>query len=96
MTSSTAAFTSLNFRTINIDALDADSSSNFDLASLTPGVQPVSASELQSRVGRVRGILRGGDAEGALREALMSAVYGDVPGGKVCIYFLLFWRGGMG
>ena len=57
-------------------------------------MQPVSAAELQSRVGRVRSVLRGGDAEGALREALMSAVYGDVQG-KVCILFSLGWRRGL-
>jgi len=78
MTSSTAAFTSINFRTINIDALDPESSANFDLASLTPSVQPVSAAEVQQRTAAVRQLLRGGDSEGALRTALEGAslVYG--------------------
>lgn len=83
MSSSTAAYTSINFRTINIDALDPESSANFDLTSLTPGVQPVSAAEVQQSTGQIRQLLRGGDSEGALRGALVGAPYGGDARSKV-------------
>jgi len=85
MTSSTAAYTSTNFRTINIDALDPESSANFDLTSLTPGVQPVSAAEVQQLTGQIRQLLRGGDSEGALRGALVGAPYGGDARSKVSL-----------
>jgi len=72
----TAASLSDNWRTINIDALDPDSSTNFDTSTLHPSLAPVSESEIRSIGQQVRQLLRGGDAEGALRGALESAPYG--------------------
>ncbi|KAK3059617.1 hypothetical protein LTS18_010427, partial [Coniosporium uncinatum] len=72
----------INWRTINIDALDPDSPANFDLSTLTPALAPVSTSEVQSLQGQVRQLLRGGDSEGALRGALESAPYGADERGK--------------
>jgi len=65
-----------NWRTINIDALDPDSSSNFDTTTLHPAFAPVSEAEARSIGQQVRQLLRGGDAEGALRGALEAAPYG--------------------
>jgi len=72
----TSASLSDNWRTINIDALDPDSSANFDTSTLHPTLAPVSESEIRSIGQQVRQLLRGGDAEGALRGALESAPYG--------------------
>ena len=74
----------VNWRTINIDALDPESSYNFDLSTLTPAVQPVSTSDVQTLAGQIRQLLRGGNAEGALRGALENAPYGADKEGKVC------------
>lgn len=65
-----------NWRTINIDLLDPESSSNFDTSTLHPAFAPVSESEVRNLAQQVRQLLRGGDAEGALRGALESAPYG--------------------
>jgi actin related protein 2/3 complex subunit 5 len=65
-----------NWRTINIDALDPDSSTNFDTTTLHPAFPSVSQSEIVSLGQQIRQLLRGGDAEGALRGALESAPYG--------------------
>jgi len=73
-----------NWRTINIDALDPESPANFDLASLTPGLAPVSTESVQSVAGQIRQLLRGGDSEGALRGALETVPYGGDARGKVC------------
>ena len=70
------AMAHINWRTINIDALDPESAANFDIESLRPAVAPVSAAEVQVLAGQVRQLLRGGDAEGALRGALENAPYG--------------------
>ena len=75
-----------NWRTINIDALDPDSATNFDLTSLAPGVVPVSFADVQSVAQQVRQLLRGGDSEGALRGALETAPYGADAKGKVSIH----------
>ena len=79
-----------NWRTINIDALDPDSATNFDIASLLPAnsAPAVSASEVQTLSGQIRQLLRGGDAEGALRGALENAPYGGDATAKVRIHFL--------
>lgn len=82
MTSSTAAL-STNWRTINIDALDPESAANFDLSTLTPGLVPVSAQDVQGLAGQIRQLLRGGDSEGALRGALENAPYGGDRAAKV-------------
>lgn len=73
----------INWRTIDIDALDPDSPANFDLTTLTPNVQPVSTSEVQTLAGQIRQLLRGGDQEGALAGALENAPYGADAQGKV-------------
>ena len=73
----------INWRTINIDALDPESSTNFDLSTLTPGVQPVSTSDVQSLSGQIKQLLRGGDQEGALTGALENVPYGADAHGKV-------------
>lgn len=73
----------VNWRTINIDALDPDSPANFDLSSLTPDVVPVSAADVQHLATQCRQLLRGGDSEGALRGALENAPYGGDERGKV-------------
>jgi actin related protein 2/3 complex subunit 5 len=75
----------VNWRTINIDALDPDSPANFDLKSLTPSVVPVSKSDVQATATQIRQLLRGGDSEGALRGALDTAPYGADDAGKVCV-----------
>ncbi|KAG4435614.1 hypothetical protein IFR05_008889 [Cadophora sp. M221] len=72
----TTASLSDNWRTINIDALDPESSSNFDTSTLHPAFAPVSENEARGIGQQVRQLLRGGDAEGALRGALESAPYG--------------------
>jgi len=66
----------INWRTINIDLLDPESSANFDISTLAPAVAPVSAADVQSLAGQIRQLLRGGDAEGALKGALENAPYG--------------------
>lgn len=73
-----------NWRTINIDALDPESSYNFDLSTLTPAVEPVSTADVQTLAGQIRQLLRGGNAEGALRGALENPPYGADEQGKVC------------
>lgn len=88
MAASTSA-ASLNYRTINIDALDPESAYNFDLSSLTPSIPPTSAGEVQSTAGQIRQLLRGGDSEGALRGALDTAPYGADDKGKVSLSVLL-------
>lgn len=73
----------INWRTIDIDALDPESSSNFDLTTLTPAVAPVSTADVQTLAGQIKQLLRGGDSEGALRGALENVPYGAEEGGKV-------------
>lgn len=73
----------INWRTINIDALDPDSPANFDLSSLTPAVEPISTADVQNTAQQIRQLLRGGDNEGALQGALESAPYGADDKGKV-------------
>lgn len=73
----------INWRTINVDALDPESSYNFDLTTLTPAVQPVSTADVQTLDGQIRQLIRGGQAENALRGALENAPYGADEQGKV-------------
>jgi hypothetical protein len=63
------------WRTINIDALDPDSSVNFDTATLHPPQPEVSEADVRQLTTQVRQLLRGGDAEGALRGCLEAPVY---------------------
>ncbi|KAF2153329.1 Arp2/3 complex 16 kDa subunit ARPC5 [Myriangium duriaei CBS 260.36] len=72
----------VNWRTINIDALDPDSAYNFDLTTFTPNVQPVSTADVQTLAGQVKQLLRGGDQEGALVGALENVPYGADTQGK--------------
>ncbi|KAJ4361885.1 hypothetical protein N0V83_010826 [Neocucurbitaria cava] len=72
----------INWRTINIDALDPDSPANFDLSSLTPAVAPVSTADVQNLSQQIRQLLRGGENEGALQGALENPPYGADDKGK--------------
>nr|POF18517.1 actin-related protein 2/3 complex subunit 5 [Quercus suber] len=71
-----------NWRTINVDLLDPESASNFDLTTLTPAVQPISTADVQILSGQIRQLARGGNAEGALRGALENVPYGADEQGK--------------
>lgn len=79
----------VNWRTINVDALDPDSPANFDLSSLAPAVAPVSTADVQSLAAQIRQLLRGGDNAGALQGALQNPPYGADAQGKVCHGMLL-------
>ena len=77
-----------NYRLINIDRLDPDASTNFDLSTLVPADTGDTASirssaEAQALAGQIRQLLRGGDAEGALRGALENVPYGADDRAKV-------------
>lgn len=63
------------WRTIDIDALVEDSSANFDTSTLHPPLPEVGEAEVRALAGQVRQLLRGGDAEGALRGCLETPVY---------------------
>ncbi|KAK3343817.1 actin-related protein 2/3 complex subunit 5 [Lasiosphaeria hispida] len=71
----TAASLSDAWRTIDIDALQEDSSVNFDVSTLHPPLPEVSEAEVRQINAQVRQLLRGGDAEGALRGSLEMPVY---------------------
>lgn len=73
------------WRTINIDALDPDSSQNFDTSTLHPPLPEIGEAEVRQLNGQVRQLLRGGDAEGALRGCLESPVYNGAEAAKVCL-----------
>lgn len=73
----------VNWRTINIDRLDPESSTNFSASSLSPPISAVSAAEVQKLGSQLRQLLRGGDMEGALRGALENAPYGGDEAAKV-------------
>jgi hypothetical protein len=72
-----------NWRTLNIDALDPESSYNFDLTTLTPAVQPVSTEDVQTLSGQIKQLMRAGQAEEALKGALENPPYGADEQGKV-------------
>jgi hypothetical protein len=72
-----------NWRTLNIDALDPESSYNFDLATLTPAVQPISTEDVQTLSGQIKQLMRAGQAEEALKGALENPPYGADEQGKV-------------
>jgi actin related protein 2/3 complex, subunit 5 len=63
------------WRTINVDALQEDSSVNFDTTTLHPPQAETSEAEVRTLAGQVRQLLRGGDSEGALRGVLEMPVY---------------------
>ncbi|PYH90136.1 Arp2/3 complex subunit Arc16 [Aspergillus ellipticus CBS 707.79] len=68
----------LNYRTINIDVLDPDSSINFPMDTLLPATlpEPTSSNAAATVATQVRQLLRGGDPEGALRYVLDTAPLG--------------------
>ncbi|KAI9843765.1 MAG: hypothetical protein M1837_006126 [Sclerophora amabilis] len=78
-----------NYRLINIDRLDPESSANFDVSTLSAAVNPVSSADVQSLAGQVRQLLRGGDSEGALQGALENAPYGGDEKGKADEFIFL-------
>lgn len=63
------------WRTIDIDRLQEDSSVNFDTTTLHPPLPEVGEPEVRALAGQIRQLLRGGDAEGALRGCLEMPVY---------------------
>ncbi|KAM3476435.1 hypothetical protein MY8738_006908 [Beauveria namnaoensis] len=71
----TSASLSDAWRTINIDALTEDSSVNFDTSTLHPPQPEITEADVRGLSGQVRQLLRGGDAEGALRGCLETPVY---------------------
>ncbi|KAH8692726.1 putative Arp2/3 complex subunit Arc16 [Talaromyces proteolyticus] len=65
----------INYRTINIDVLDPESSVNFPMNTLLPAnlPEPTTSAGAASVAQQVRQMLRGGDPEGALRHVLDTA-----------------------
>lgn len=80
------------WRTINIDAFEEDSAYNFNTATLHPPQPEISEAEVRQLATQVRTLLRGGDAEGALRGCLEMPVYNGADVAKVC--FPEWWVGG--
>ncbi|KAK2742385.1 hypothetical protein FQN55_007919 [Onygenales sp. PD_40] len=68
----------INYRTIDIDTLDPESSTNFPLSTLLPASLPApTTSGAAASIGsQIRQLLRSGDSEGALRHVLDSAPLG--------------------
>lgn len=71
------------WRTINIDALQEDSSVNFDTSTLHPPLPEVGEADVRALAGQIRQLLRGGDSEGALRGCLEFPVYNGAETAKV-------------
>jgi actin related protein 2/3 complex subunit 5 len=71
------------WRTINIDALEEDSSVNFDTSTLHPPQPEIDEADVRQLSGQIRQLLRGGDAEGALRGSLETPVYNGTDAAKV-------------
>lgn len=68
----------INYRTINVDQLDPESSVNFPMETLLPATlpQPETSSDAANVASQVRQLLRSGDTEGALRQVLDTAPLG--------------------
>jgi actin related protein 2/3 complex subunit 5 len=84
----TAASLSENWRTINVDALDPESSQNFDISTLHSALPNVSEAEIRQLAGQARQLLRGGDTEGALRGVCEGAPVGASDAVKVHLFAL--------
>lgn len=69
------------WRTINVDALDSDKV--FDTSTLHPSLSEISEAEVRALNSQVRQLLRGGNAEGALRGCLEFPVYNGGNSAKV-------------
>jgi hypothetical protein len=80
----TAASLSDAWRTVNIDILTEDSSVNFDTSTLRPPQPEIAEADVRALASQVRQLLRGGDAEGALRSCLETPVYNGTDAAKVC------------
>lgn len=65
----------INWRTLNIDAYDPESSLNFDISSVLPSSLPAPSTSGESAqiAQQVRQLLRAGDSMGALQSALETA-----------------------
>lgn len=65
----------INYRTVNVDAYDPESSLNFDMTSMLPSSLPApsTSSEAAQIAQQVRQLLRAGDSLGALQSALETA-----------------------
>lgn len=65
----------INYRTVNVDAYDPDSSLNFDISSVLPSSLPAPSTSAESAqiAQQVRQLLRAGDSIGALQSALETA-----------------------
>jgi actin related protein 2/3 complex subunit 5 len=79
----TAASLSDAWRTVNVDALQDDSSVNFDTSTLHPPQPETSEAEVRQVTAQVRQLLQGGDSEGALRGCLELPVYNGSDPAKV-------------
>ncbi|KAI1913608.1 hypothetical protein LOZ66_005486 [Ophidiomyces ophidiicola] len=68
----------INYRTIDVDSLDPETSVNFPLETLLPSNLPpsTSSSNAANTASQTRQLLRSGDSEGALRHALDTAPLG--------------------
>lgn len=75
VTAKEATMSAINYRTIDVDILDPESSVNFPISTLLPSnlPPPSSSSAAASIASQVRQLLRSGDSEGALRHALDTA-----------------------
>lgn len=65
----------INYRTVNVDAYDPESSLNFDISSVLPSSLPAPSTSAESAqiAQQVRQLLRAGDSIGALQSALETA-----------------------
>lgn len=67
----------INWRTVNVDLYDPESSYNFDIQTVIPGNVPAqsNAQEAAQIAQQVRQLLRAGDGVGALQSALETIPY---------------------
>lgn len=75
------AMATINYRLIDVDALDPESA--FPAELLTPPCDPIPTSEIQSLATHCRQLLQRGDQEAALVAALENVPYGGDEQGKV-------------